>query len=213
MKVLITGCCGFIGFSLAKNFLKSKKYIVLGIDDIDAYYDVNLKLNRLRELKKNKKFIYKKINIKNLSKIDNFFKRNKVDIIFHLAAQAGVRHSFINPSKYLDSNINGYFNILESARKFKIKKTIIASSSSVYGDVKKLPVLEKCRSNEKNLYALSKSFNEKLAQIYSSKYKMKIYCMRFFTVYGEWGRPDMFMMKYASASKNIKYYKLKTKVE
>ena len=208
MNILITGCCGFIGFSLAKDFLKKKENRVLGIDDIDNYYDVKLKLNRLKELKKNKKFIFKKINIKNSLKIDDFFKRNKLDAIFHFAAQAGVRYSFINPTKYLDSNINGFFNILESARKFKIKKIIIASSSSVYGDVKKLPVLEKYHSNEKNLYAVSKSFNEKLSQIYSNKYKMKIYCMRFFTVYGEWGRPDMFMMKYANASKDNKVFTL-----
>ena len=129
MNILITGCCGFIGFSLAKDFLKKKENRVLGIDDIDNYYDVKLKLNRLKELKKNKKFIFKKINIKNSLKIDDFFKRNKLDAIFHFAAQAGVRYSFINPTKYLDSNINGFFNILESARKFKIKKIIIASSS------------------------------------------------------------------------------------
>jgi UDP-glucuronate 4-epimerase len=159
MNILITGCCGFIGFSLASNFLKKKTNKIFGIDSIDNYYDTKLKLDRLKILKKKNNFFFERINIKNKNKVDNFFKKYKIDVIFHFAAQAGVRYSFINPQKYLDSNIYGFFNILENAHIHKIKKTLLASSSSIYGDVKKLPVSEEINPNEKNLYAISKNFN------------------------------------------------------
>ena len=206
MNILITGCCGFIGFSLAKNLLDNKTHKIYGIDSIDNYYNPELKFDRLKILKKSKIFFFEKINIKNKNKIKNFFLRYKIDVIFHFAAQAGVRYSFVNPQKYLDSNIIGFFNILDNAKNYQIKKIVFASSSSVYGDKKKLPVSEIAHPSEKNLYAISKNFNEKLSKVYSEKYNMKIYCLRFFSVYGEWGRPDMFMLKYINASLNNKKF-------
>lgn len=209
MKILITGCCGFIGFSLAEFFLK-KKIKIIGVDNINNYYSKKLKLDRLSLLRKYKKnFVFHKQNLKNKKKIEEIFLNNKIDYIFHFAAQAGVRFSFEKPQKYIDSNIISFFNILELSRKHNLKKFFFASSSSIYGDSKKLPSLENDFPVEKNLYALSKVFNEKIAKIYSKKYSMKIIGLRFFTVYGEWGRPDMFIIKYmlaAQINKNFNLY-------
>tara|TARA_B100001027_G_scaffold110259_1_gene76023 strand:+ start:1092 stop:1931 length:840 start_codon:yes stop_codon:yes gene_type:complete len=207
MKILITGCCGFIGFSLAKKLLLNKKNIIIGIDCLDRYYDVSLKKNRLKSLIKNDNFKFFKFNLKDKKKIDRVFDAQKINIVFHFAAQAGVRFSFSNPFKYIDDNFLSFMNILENIKKNRIKKFFFASSSSVYGDTKKIPSKEHDNLNEKNLYALSKTFNEKISQVYSEKYDLNICGLRFFTVYGEWGRPDMFMMKYINASikKNFFY--------
>lgn len=203
MRILITGCCGFIGFSYSKFLLNKYKNIqIIGIDSIDDYYSTNLKKKRLEILKSyKKKFVFYRQNLKNLNKLENIFKNKKINKLFHFAAQAGVRYSFIKPRKYIDSNIISFFNILELSRKYNVKKIFFASSSSIYGDTKKLPSFENDISQEKNLYAISKNFNEKYAKIYSEKYNMKIIGLRFFTVYGEWGRPDMFMIKYMLSSK------------
>jgi len=194
-KILLTGCAGFIGFNLAKKLLLNKKKKIIGIDNINNYYDTNLKKNRLSELKKNKNFIFKKIDLSNYRDLEKIVKNYKIKTIFNLAAQAGVGYSIKSPKTYMYSNILGFFNILELSRIYKIKKIFFASSSSVYGDNKQLPVKEKYALNPKNFYGLSKKSNEEMASIYSAYYKIKIIGLRFFTVYGPWGRPDMVMLK------------------
>ena len=201
MKILITGCAGFLGFHLSKKLLQNKKNSITGIDNLNDYYSVKLKNKRLNILKKNKNFYFKKIDIENKKKLNNFLNKKKIDIIYHLAAQAGVRYSLVNPESYLKSNIEGFFNILEFARLKKIKKIIYASSSSVYGDQKKFPIKENFSKNQKNLYAITKDFNEKLAQLYFDNFKLKLVGLRFFTVYGAWGRPDMIYFKYLNSLK------------
>ena len=210
MRILITGCCGFIGFSYAQFLLKNyKKIKIIGLDSIDNYYSVKLKKDRLNILKKFKtNFIFYKQNLKNKKKIENIFKKHKINYVYHFAAQAGVRYSFSRPQKYIDSNILSFFNILELSRKFYIKKFFFASSSSIYGDTNKFPSNEKDTPLEKNLYAISKIFDEKIAKVYSQKYNMKIFALRFFTVYGEWGRPDMFMIKYLQSAHMGKKFNL-----
>ena len=202
MKVLITGCAGFIGFHLSEKLLKNKNFKIVGVDNLNSYYSVKLKKLRLNILKKNKKFKFFKIDISNYNKIKKIFNENKFDIVINLAAQAGVRYSIINPKDYVQTNILGFFNILELCRIKKIKNFFYASSSSVYGDKKIYPVGEKSEIIPKNIYSFSKKSNEDIADIYWKQYSMKSIGLRFFTVYGEWGRPDMLMMKYMIAKKN-----------
>ena len=209
MKILITGCCGFIGFNFANFLAKSNKKIkIVGIDNLDNYYSINLKKDRLKILSKYKNFNFFKFDLENFELLNKIFKKNKFDYIFHLAAQAGVRYSIINPKKYIKSNVNGFFNIIELSRHNKIKKIFYASSSSVYGDSKIFPLHEKNIINPKNLYGLTKKFNEELAEIFSNYYNMKFIGLRFFTVYGEWGRPDMMLLKYIEASIKKKIFYL-----
>ncbi len=194
-KIFISGVAGFIGFSLARDLLK-KKFVVLGIDNINDYYSKKLKKDRLKILKEYKNFKFLKCDLNSFKNLRIIFKKNKFDIAINLAAQAGVRYSLDNPRSYIDSNLNGFFNFLECCKEFKIKKIFYASSSSVYGDFKKYPYKEIFLGRPKNIYSLSKKFNEELAQVYSDLYGLKIIGYRFFTVYGEWGRPDMFYLKY-----------------
>jgi|TARA_B110000037_G_scaffold214168_1_gene269681 UDP-glucuronate 4-epimerase len=192
MRILITGCAGFIGFHVAKKFL-DKKYKVYGLDNINNYYSISLKKNRLKLLKKNKNFLFKKIDISNREKIKNIFRENKFDAVIHLAAQAGVRYSLKKPYDYYDSNLIGFSNILEETKNAKIKNFLFASSSSVYGESNTPPFHEK-KSNTDNplqIYAATKKSNEILAKAYFNLYKFKIIGLRFFTVYGNYGRPDM----------------------
>ena len=206
MNILITGAAGFIGFSLCESLIK-KKHKVFGIDNFDTYYSIEIKKKRLKILNKNKNFYFKKIDITQRSGLFNFFKKKKIDIIIHLAAQAGVRYSLINPKKYVDVNILGFLNIIELAKEKKIKKFIYASSSSVYGDNKKFPLSENQSLNPKNIYGLSKQMNEQIASMYSKFFDLKCIGLRFFTIYGEWGRPDMFLFKLFKASQqNKKFY-------
>ena len=201
MKILVTGCCGFIGFNFTKFLAKSnKKLKIVGIDNLDNYYSVKLKKDRLKNLLKHKNFIFFKCDLENYKLIEKIFKKNKFKYIFHLAAQAGVRYSIINPKKYIKSTINGFFNILDLSRNIKVKKIFYASSSSVYGDSRTFPLEEKNTIHPKNLYGLTKKFNEELAEVFSKFYKMKLVGLRFFTVYGEWGRPDMMIIKYIDSS-------------
>jgi len=190
MNFLISGSAGFIGFHLSE-FLLKKKHNVFGVDDLNSYYDVKLKKSRLDILKKYKNFIFFKRKIEDI-KIVKFFKKKKIDIIINLAAQAGVRHSLENPYVYINSNILGQVNMLELAKELKIKKYIYASSSSVYGGNKSLPFSVKDRvDNPISLYAASKKSTELIAEYYSHLYKINSIGLRFFTVYGPWGRPDM----------------------
>ena len=205
MNILITGCAGFIGFHLANN-IKSKKVNIFGIDNLNNYYSVKLKKLRLSILKKNKNFKFIKADISNFKKLNNIFAKYKIDLVINLAAQAGVRYSIVNPKDYIETNILGFFNLLELSRIYRIKKIIYASSSSVYGDKKYYPVKETENINPKNIYSLSKKNNEEIAEIYYQQYGISSIGLRFFTVYGEWGRPDMLMLKYMlSKYKNIKF--------
>lgn len=207
MKILITGVAGFIGFHIAKELFKNKKFQVHGIDNFDKYYSVKLKKKRIQLLKKNKKFIFNKIDITSKN-INSFFKKKQFDIVIHLAAQAGVRYSLINPEKYLNTNILGFSNLFESINSTKIKKVIYASSSSVYGDTKNFPTNEKNITKPKNIYGYSKIINEHMADYYSKKMNIPFIGLRFFTVYGTWGRPDMFILKVLSYHNKRKKFNL-----
>ncbi len=196
MKILITGVAGFIGFSIASKLLQNKKILVYGIDNFDNYYSIKYKKKRLSQINKNKNFYFQNLDIRNKSKLSKMFKKNNFDVVMHFAAQAGVRYSLINPKKYYDVNDKGFKNILDGIIKIKPKKIIYASSSSVYGNTHKFPTSEKDKVRPNNIYARTKIKNEKLAKIYKKKYKLNICGIRFFTVYGEWGRPDMFLFKF-----------------
>jgi len=199
MKILITGIAGFIGFHLAQLLLK-KKFDVIGIDNLNHYYDFNLKLSRLNLLKELNIPSYK-IDITNIAALKDFFYKEKPDYVINLAAQAGVRYSLDNPSPYIDSNIVGFFNILEICKEIKIKRLIFASSSSVYGNSLQDKFSEDSKAdNPLNIYAASKKSNELMAYSYSSLYDLPCVGLRFFTVYGPWGRPDMAYFKF---TKNI----------
>jgi len=189
--ILITGCAGFIGFHLSKNFLRSKKK-VLGIDCIDNYYPVKKKYERIKQLKKNKNFIFLKLNLNNFNKISKGLKNYKIDTIIHLAAQPGVRVSTIKPHNTLTQNLTSFSNIIEIARIKKIKKFIYASSSSIYGNSKIYPFSEKDYKNVPiSVYGATKLSNEIIADAYSKNFNLKCVGLRFFTVYGSYGRPDM----------------------
>ncbi len=203
--VLITGCAGFIGFHVALKFLSQGK-LVFGIDNLNKYYDQDLKKKRLKILKKKKNFKFKKIDISKPLKLNQEF-----EAILHFAAQPGVRYTIENPFSYLSSNIVGTFNILEFAKKNRIKNLIIASSSSVYG-------LNKIKNGFKEnqlvdkpmqIYSVSKITNELMSFSYTYLNNMKIVALRFFSVYGPWGRPDMAVYKFCEAiskKKKIELY-------
>ena len=199
-KLFITGSSGFIGFHVAKKYL-DKGFKVYGFDSMNNYYDVNLKRSRLNILKKYKNFSFTKGNLENQEKLNSSINKFKPSIIIHLAAQAGVRYSIENPKIYLNSNIIGTFNVIECAKKLKIKHLIIGSSSSVYGANKKFPFQEIDKTDRQiSFYAATKKSTENIAHSYSSLWKIPITVLRFFTVYGPWGRPDMAYFKF---TKNI----------
>ena len=202
MQILITGAAGFIGFNLSKYLLENSKFKIFGVDNFNTYYSKSLKKDRIKELKKFHNFRFEKIDITNKKKLDIFFKKKKVSLIINLAAQAGVRYSLIKPTEYVDNNVLGFYNIISAANKYKVKRIIYASSSSVYGDSVIFPLSEKQKIKPKNIYALSKKINEEMADVFSEQFKIYFVGLRFFTVYGEWGRPDMFMMKYLQSSFN-----------
>ena len=208
MKILITGSAGFIGYHLANKLLKNKKNKIIGVDNLNNYYDVNIKKKRNNILKKNKNFFFHKLDIVNNQKLEKLFKKYKFDFIFHLAAQAGVRYSIENPRKYIDSNFVGFFNIIENSRKNNVKRLFYASSSSVYGENNNFPLKEKEKIFPKNIYGLSKKVNEEISYIYNKFYNLKLTGLRFFTVYGEWGRPDMMIIKFISSFFKKKTFKL-----
>ena len=208
-NVLITGVAGFIGFHVANKFL-NKNFKVVGIDNISNYYDIFIKKKRLSLLKKHKNFKYINDNLLNLKKLINLGKKFKFDYIIHLAAQPGVQLSFSKPKFYVKNNIDTFINILELSKLFKPKHLVYASSSSVYGNNKKFPLDEESDTNKPiSVYAVTKKSNELLAYVYSYNYLIPTTGIRFFTVYGPFGRPDMSILKFINSKfkkKKIKLY-------
>ena len=215
MKILVTGAAGFIGYHLVTSLVESN-HEVIGLDNINNYYNIDLKFDRLNELGisrdssidflslcnsnlfKNFKFI--RMNLEDRDNLPKLFKNEKFDVVCNLAAQAGVRYSIENPETYIDSNIVGFLNILECCRNFNIKKLVYASSSSIYGNNEKVPFNELDNTDKPiSLYAATKKSNELMAHTYSHLFKLNTIGLRFFTVYGSWGRPDMAYYLFANA--------------
>ncbi|KAM3115401.1 NAD-dependent epimerase [Phormidesmis sp. 146-33] len=199
MKILITGAAGFIGFHLAKRLL-SDGYQVHGIDNLNDYYDIALKCARLERLKHHKQFSFQLLDLVDREGILQLFQDHKFDYVVNLAAQAGVRYSLKNPHTYIDSNITGFVNLLEGCRNSDIQHLIFASSSSVYGANTKIPFsVQDNVDYPVSLYAATKKSNELIAHSYSHLYGIPTTGLRFFTVYGAWGRPDMAYFKFVKA--------------
>ncbi len=199
MNYLITGAAGFIGFHLSKRLLGQGNSVV-GIDNLNEYYDVNLKKSRLNELKGDSEFIFHELDLVDRKGIEKLFSENRFDYVVNLAAQAGVRYSLTNPHAYIDSNIVGFLNILEGCRNSDIKHLVFASSSSVYGANTMMPFsVHHNVDHPISLYAATKKSNELMAHAYSSLYKLPCTGLRFFTVYGPLGRPDMALFLFTKA--------------
>ncbi|MGB9499611.1 MAG: NAD-dependent epimerase [Dissulfuribacterales bacterium] len=200
--LLVTGAAGFIGFYLAKRLLEDGFHVV-GIDNLNDYYDVNLKKDRLNLLKKNSRFTFYQTDISDLDGLTTIFKTRQVDVVVNLAAQAGVRYSLENPHAYVNSNIVGFVNILECCRHHHVKHLVFASSSSVYGANTKMPFsVHDNVDHPVSLYAATKKSNELMAHTYSHLYDLPCTGLRFFTVYGPWGRPDMALFLFTKAILN-----------
>ncbi|MDY4380627.1 NAD-dependent epimerase [Pectobacterium brasiliense] len=197
MKFLITGAAGFIGFHIAKVILGDVNNQVWGVDNLNDYYDVSLKNARLAEINDNPNFTFINSDICDKSTLDELFSEFEFDYVIHLAAQAGVRYSLDNPSAYAESNLVGFLNLLECCRWHKIKHLVYASSSSVYGLNEKTPFSTKDTVDHPvSLYAATKKANELMAHSYAHLYGIPTTGLRFFTVYGPWGRPDMALFKF-----------------
>lgn len=207
MQILVTGVAGFIGSNLARELLKKGETIV-GIDNLNDYYDVNLKLFRLEDLNKYSNFTFIKCDIADKQALIQIFDKYKFDVVVNLAAQAGVRYSITNPDAYIQSNLIGFYNILEACRNYPVKHLVYASSSSVYGSNKKIPYSTEDKvDNPVSLYAATKKSNELLAHAYAKLYNIPCTGLRFFTVYGPAGRPDMAYFSFTN--KLIKGEKIK----
>lgn len=207
MIILVTGVAGFIGSNLARELLKKGETIV-GIDNLNDYYDVNLKLFRLEDLNKYSNFTFIKCDIADKQALIQIFDEYKFDVVVNLAAQAGVRYSITNPDAYIQSNLIGFYNILEACRNYPVKHLVYASSSSVYGSNKKVPYSTEDKvDNPVSLYAATKKSNELLAHAYAKLYNIPCTGLRFFTVYGPAGRPDMAYFSFTN--KLIKGEKIK----
>lgn len=190
--ILVTGAAGFIGANLTKKLLKIDGVFIIGIDNMNDYYDVSIKEYRLNELRDNSNFLFIKGDISDKRLIDEIFKKYRPNIVVNLAAQAGVRYSITNPDVYIQSNIIGFYNILEACRNYPVDHLVYASSSSVYGNNSKVPYSTNDKvDNPVSLYAATKKSNELLAHSYSKLYNIPSTGLRFFTVYGPAGRPDM----------------------
>ena len=204
MRVLVTGSAGFIGNHVSLRLLEEGRDVV-GIDNLNSYYDVNLKRRRIERLTPFENYINAPIDINDQDKLNKVFKDYKIDQIIHLAAQAGVRHSLTAPRDYIDANISGFLNILEACRNFSTKHLVYASTSSVYGGNTKIPFSEHDGTNHpKSIYAATKKANELMAHSYSHLFNFPVTGLRFFTVYGPWGRPDMALFKFTKAILNNK---------
>lgn len=202
MKVLVTGAAGFIGMHVTQRLLQRGDSVV-GIDNINNYYDPKLKLDRLSLIKEHDQFIFHKVDLADTASIERIFSDNQFDVVINLAAQAGVRYSIENPRAYIDSNIVGFFNVLECAKKTNVKHLVYASSSSVYGANESLPFsVSDSVDHPLSMYAATKKSNELMAHTYSSLFGLPTTGLRFFTVYGPWGRPDMALFKFAKAILN-----------
>ncbi|MBC3758980.1 NAD-dependent epimerase [Hyunsoonleella sp. SJ7] len=224
MKILVTGAAGFIGFHTSKALLENG-HTVVGLDNINDYYDVNLKYARLKELGISRNeaeifankcisqtyedFYFVRMNLEDRKELPKLFNSEGFDIVCNLGAQAGVRYSLENPETYMDSNLVGFLNILECCRNYNIKHLVYASSSSVYGLNKKIPFSTSDNvDNPISLYAATKKGNELMAHTYSHLFKLPTTGLRFFTVYGPWGRPDMAMFLFTDAIVNHKPIKV-----
>ncbi|MBU0735520.1 MAG: GDP-mannose 4,6-dehydratase [Proteobacteria bacterium] len=197
--ILVTGSAGFIGFHLSKKLLDQGN-VVVGIYNLNSYYDVNLKKARLDILKAYKNFSFYRADIQDLQALREIFKGHRITRICNLAAQAGVRHSLKDPFSYQKSNLEGFLNILELARKYRVRNLVYASSSSVYGKNKKIPYSVEDRvDNPISLYAATKKGNELMAHAYSHLFEIPCTGLRYFTVYGPWGRPDMALFLFTDA--------------
>lgn len=197
MSILITGAAGFIGFHLSNYLVKKNIKKVVAIDNFNSYYDTKLKKDRQFHLHKNINFI--KLDLKNLKKLKNLFKQYRFKKVVHLAAQPGVRYSLINPKAYFDNNLLAFYNLIETSRQFKVKHFIYASSSSVYGNTKKIPLKENFNTNKPiSFYATTKKCNELIADSYHLNFNLNSTGLRFFTVYGPYGRPDMSAYKFVN---------------
>ena len=198
-KVLVTGAAGFIGYHLAKRLL-SEGHQVVGLDNMNPYYDVALKEARLEDLKKERKFNFFEIDLADRHQLEGLFVQQKFDVVVNLAAQAGVRYSLENPYAYVDSNLVGFINLLECCRHNAIKHLVFASSSSVYGANTRMPFsVHHNVDHPVSLYAATKKANELMAHTYSHLFRLACTGLRFFTVYGPWGRPDMALFLFTRA--------------
>ncbi len=207
--ILVTGCGGFVGFHVS-NYLAKLNYKVVGLDNLNNYYSVKIKKDRIKILKKNKNFTFYKLDLKNKKKVYKVLNRYFFSNVIHLAAQAGVRHSFFYPENYITNNIVGTFNILDYFKNKNITNILLASTSSVYGKNKNKFINENSDSDHPSqIYAASKRSTEIIAHSYSDLYNLPIICLRFFTLYGPWGRPDMALYKFCKnilANKKIEIY-------
>ena len=203
-KILVTGAAGFIGFYLAQRLLEAGN-TVYGIDNLNEYYDVNLKKARVEQIARHRNFHFEKIDLNDRDGIEILFTKEQFDSVVNLAAQAGVRYSLINPYAYIDSNISGFVNILEGCRHNNVRHLVFASSSSVYGANTTMPFsVHHNVDHPVSLYAATKKANELMAHTYASLYKIPCTGLRFFTVYGPWGRPDMALFLFTKAILNNK---------
>jgi UDP-glucuronate 4-epimerase len=199
MSILVTGAAGFIGFHVTRRLLE-EGYSILGVDNCNEYYDPRLKARRRELLHRYDGFRFQLADVADRAAMEELFDRYRPETVIHLAAQAGVRYSLVNPHAYAESNINGFLNILEGCRHTGVRHLLYASSSSVYGGNKKLPFSEQDPVDQPNsLYAASKKANELMAYTYSHLYDLPATGMRFFTVYGPWGRPDMALYSFTKA--------------
>lgn len=198
-RILVTGAAGFIGFHLSRRFLAAGNSVI-GVDNLNDYYDVNLKKARLKLLYDNDDFHFVRMDIAEKENVSSLFKKEAPAIVVHMAAQAGVRYSLVNPHAYLESNLAGFLNILEGCRHQACEHLVFASSSSVYGANTEMPFsVHHNVDHPVSLYAATKKANELMAHAYASLYKLPCTGLRFFTVYGPWGRPDMALFLFTKA--------------
>jgi len=199
MKTLVTGAAGFIGFHVARSLLERGQEVI-GIDNLNPYYDVSLKRGRLELITSNPLFTFYHGDINDLATLEKIFAEHHIDRICNLAAQAGVRHSIQNPFVYEESNLKGFLNLLEIARRYPVRNFVFASSSSVYGNNKELPFrIDDTVDTPISLYAATKKANELMAHAYSHLFDIPLTGLRYFTVYGPWGRPDMALFLFTEA--------------